>query len=54
LPDIVYKVRAKFEVLKEALSNGEIDDIRQQLPENYQRIFGLEQKAAWTKLNKPY
>lgn len=39
LPDAVYQVRVVFEVLGEAVSKGEIDDVRQQLPEDYQRIF---------------
>jgi uncharacterized protein (DUF2267 family) len=39
LPDAVYQVHAVFEVLDEAVSNGETDDIRQQLPEDYQRII---------------
>jgi uncharacterized protein (DUF2267 family) len=39
LPDAVYQVHAVFEVLDEAASNGETDEIRQQLPEDYQRII---------------
>jgi uncharacterized protein (DUF2267 family) len=39
LPGAVYQVHTVFEVLDEAVSNGETDDIRQQLPEDYQRII---------------
>jgi uncharacterized protein (DUF2267 family) len=39
LPDAVFQVRVVFEVLSEAVSKGEIDDIRAQLPQDYQRIF---------------
>jgi uncharacterized protein (DUF2267 family) len=39
LPDAVFQVRVVFKVLSEAVSKGEIDDIRAQLPQDYQRIF---------------
>jgi uncharacterized protein (DUF2267 family) len=51
LPDATYQVRVVFEVLSEAVSKGEIDDIRQQLPQDYQRIFesGSEGKMSNTR-----
>lgn len=39
LPDAVYHARVVLEVLKEAVSPGEIDDVRAQLPQDYQRLF---------------
>ncbi|MBD3402022.1 DUF2267 domain-containing protein [candidate division GN15 bacterium] len=39
LPKAVYHVRAVFEVLGEAVSGGELNDVRQQLPEDYHRLF---------------
>lgn len=39
LPDAVFHARAVIEVLCEAVSPGEIDDVRAQLPADYQRLF---------------
>lgn len=39
LPAAVYHARVVLEVLKEAVSPGEIDDVRAQLPPDYQRLF---------------
>jgi uncharacterized protein (DUF2267 family) len=39
LPFAVFQARVVVEVLGEAVSKGEIDDVRSQLPEDYQRIF---------------
>ncbi|MBU7584026.1 MAG: DUF2267 domain-containing protein [Nostoc sp. TH1S01] len=39
LPDAVYHARAVIEVLQEAISPGEIDDIRSQLPSEYDPLF---------------
>jgi uncharacterized protein (DUF2267 family) len=39
LPIAVYHARVVLEVLKEAVSPGEIDDVRAQLPADWQRLF---------------
>jgi uncharacterized protein (DUF2267 family) len=39
LPVAVYHARVVMEVLKEAVSPGEIDDVRAQLPSDWQRLF---------------
>jgi uncharacterized protein (DUF2267 family) len=39
LPDAIYHSRVVIEVIKEAVSKGEIDDIKQQLPPEYDRLF---------------
>lgn len=43
LQDAVYHARAVIEVLCEAVSSGEIEDVRAQLPEDYQRLFSGSQ-----------
>ncbi len=39
LPDAVFHARAVIDVLSDAVSAGEIADIRAQLPTDYQRLF---------------
>jgi uncharacterized protein (DUF2267 family) len=39
LPVAVYHARVVMEVLKEAVSPGEIEDLRAQLPPDFQRLF---------------
>lgn len=39
LPDAVYHARAVIHVLQEAVTPGEIDDVRGQLPAEYDRLF---------------
>ena len=39
LPDAVYHARVVIEVLREAISPGEINDIRSQLPSEYNALF---------------
>ncbi len=39
MPKAVYHVRAVMEVLSEAVSKGEMDDVRAQLPAEFDRIF---------------
>lgn len=39
LPVSVYHVRAVIEVLREAVSPGEIRDVLDQLPDDYRRLF---------------
>lgn len=39
LPASVHHTRAVLEVLQEAVSAGEIKDVLQRLPEDYQRLF---------------
>lgn len=39
LPVAVHHARVVIEVLQEAVSPGEINDIRQQLPADFQRLF---------------
>ncbi|WP_303904634.1 DUF2267 domain-containing protein [Thiohalomonas denitrificans] len=39
LPVAVYHARTVIEVLREAVSAGEINDVLAQLPEDYKRIF---------------
>jgi uncharacterized protein (DUF2267 family) len=51
LPDAIFHARAVISVLQEAVSRGEIDDVRAQLPEEYDPLFesgpeGRMQQAA--------
>jgi uncharacterized protein (DUF2267 family) len=39
LPAAVFHARAVIEVLSEAVSTGEMDDVRAQLPAEYERLF---------------
>jgi uncharacterized protein (DUF2267 family) len=39
LPVSVHHVRAVFDVLNEAVTGGELNDVRSQLPDDYQRLF---------------
>ena len=39
LPDAVHHARAVMDVLKEAVTTGELDDIKAQLPDNYKPLF---------------
>jgi uncharacterized protein (DUF2267 family) len=39
LPDAVQHVRAVFSVINDAASKGEVDDLRSQLPEDYDALF---------------
>jgi len=39
LPKAIYHARAVIEVLKEAISKGEMDDVRAQLPAEFDRLF---------------
>ena len=39
LPVATYHARVVLEVLREAVTPGEIDDVRGQLPADYQRLF---------------
>lgn len=39
LPDAAHHARAVIAVLQEAVTTGELDDIRAQLPENYRPLF---------------
>lgn len=39
LPKAVYHARAVMEVLSEAVSTGEMDDVRAQLPAEFDRLF---------------
>jgi uncharacterized protein (DUF2267 family) len=39
LPDAVFHARAVIEVLSEAVSRGEMDDVRAQLPAEFDRLF---------------
>jgi uncharacterized protein (DUF2267 family) len=39
LPDAVYHARVVLEVLKEAVSDGEVKDIRAQLPEDWRALL---------------
>ncbi|SRR6266851_4822569 len=39
LPDAVFHARAVIEVLSEAVSQGEMDDVRAQLPAEFNRLF---------------
>ncbi len=51
LPDAVFHARVVISVLQEAVSRGEMDDVRAQLPEEYDPLFesrgeGRMQQAA--------
>ncbi len=39
LPEAVFHARAVIEVLSEAVSQGEMDDVRAQLPAEFNRLF---------------
>ena len=39
VPEAVYHARAVIEVLSEAVSKGEMDDVRAQLPAEFDRLF---------------
>ena len=39
VPDAAHHVRAVLDVLQEAVTTGELEDIRGQLPDNYQPLF---------------
>ena len=39
LPDAVHHARAVMDVLKDAVTTGELDDIKAQLPDNYTPLF---------------
>jgi len=39
VPDAVFHARAVIEVLNEAVSRGEMDDVRAQLPAEFDRLF---------------
>jgi uncharacterized protein (DUF2267 family) len=39
LPDAIFHARAVIEVLSEAVSKGEMDDVRAQLPAEFDRLF---------------
>ena len=39
LPDAIFHARAVIEVLSEAVSIGEMDDVRAQLPAEFDRLF---------------
>lgn len=39
LPDAVHHARAVMDVLQDALTPGEVEDIRAQLPDNYDPLF---------------
>jgi uncharacterized protein (DUF2267 family) len=39
LPDAVHHVRAVMAVLQEAVTTGEMEDVRAQLPDNYEPLF---------------
>ncbi len=39
MPEAVYHARAVIEVLSEAVSKGEMDDVRAQLPAEFDRLF---------------
>jgi uncharacterized protein (DUF2267 family) len=39
LPDAVFHARAVIDVLEDAVTPGAIDHVRDQLPEDYQRLF---------------
>ena len=39
VPEAVYHARVVIEVLSEAVSKGEMDDVRAQLPAEFDRLF---------------
>ena len=39
LPDAIFHARAVIEVVSEAVSKGEMDDVRAQLPAEFDRLF---------------
>jgi uncharacterized protein (DUF2267 family) len=39
LPDAIFHARVVMEVVSEAVSKGEMDDVRAQLPAEYDRLF---------------
>lgn len=42
LPDAVHHARSVFSVLREAVSSGELSDVRAQLPDQYAELFEAE------------
>lgn len=46
LPKAIYHAQAVIEVLQEAISPGEINDIRAQLPKEYDGLFGSKANRA--------
>lgn len=45
LPDAVFHARAVISVLQEAVTPGEMQDVRAQLPEAWDRLFTFERTA---------
>jgi len=45
LPDAVFHAQIVMEVVREAVTPGEIDDIRQQLPDEFARLFEGPQRV---------
>lgn len=39
VPAATFQVRAVFDVMADATSEGQLEDVRQALPEDYQRLF---------------
>jgi uncharacterized protein (DUF2267 family) len=46
LPRAAHHARAVIEVLQEAISKGEIDDIRAQLPDEYNQLFSQQSAGS--------
>jgi hypothetical protein len=46
LPDAVQHARAVIAVLQEAVSPGEIEDVRSQLPRDFDRLFKAGSEGA--------
>jgi uncharacterized protein (DUF2267 family) len=46
LPDAVHQARAVLAVLQEAVSPGEIEDVRSQLPRDFDRLFTAGSEGA--------
>lgn len=42
MPDAVYRAKVVMNVLEEAISGGEMRDLRAQLPDEYNHLFELE------------
>lgn len=47
-PEAVYRARAVLSVLDEAVSPGEMEDVRAQLPDEYDDLFNYEYEAEET------
>jgi len=45
LPDSVFHAQIVIEVVREAVAPGEVDDIRQQLPDEFARLFEGPQRV---------